>query len=152
MCFAMSRRISSAIALLATVGIVVSSISLFHHYGSSKSSFCDFGNNFNCDMVNRSIYSTVFGIPVALIGILGYALLLGLATIYRSKKDASMMLLLASVAGLGFAIYLTYIEGFVLGVWCILCLSSFACILGITALSSTLVAQAMWRAADSGQR
>jgi vitamin-K-epoxide reductase (warfarin-sensitive) len=146
---AMSRRITTVIAVLSLVGMVVSSISLFHHYGSSKSSFCDFGNTFNCDMVNRSIYSTVFGIPVALIGILGYALLLGLATVYRDKKDGAMMLLVASVAGLGFAIYLTYIEGFVLGVWCILCLSSFACILGITALSSTLLAQAMWR--DSGQ-
>jgi uncharacterized membrane protein len=145
---AMNRRITTAIAVLSMVGMVVSSISLFHHYGSSKSSFCDFGNNFNCDMVNRSIYSTIFGIPVALIGILGYALLLGLATVYREKRDGAMMLLLASVAGLGFAIYLTYIEGFVLGVWCILCLSSFACIVGITALSSTLVARSMWRGTD----
>lgn len=147
----MSRRVTNAIAVLSVVGMVVSSISLFHHYGSSKSSFCDFGNTFNCDMVNRSIYSTVFGIPVALIGILGYALLLVLATVYRDKNDAAIMLLVASVAGLGFAIYLTYIEGFVLGVWCILCLSSFACILGITALSSRLAARAMWRGRDSRQ-
>lgn len=147
----MSRPITAAIAVLSVLGMLVSSVSLFHHYGSSKSSFCDFGNTFNCDMVNRSIYSTVFGIPVALIGILGYALLLGLATVYRKKKDAAMMLLAASVAGLGFAIYLTYIEGFVLGVWCILCLSSFACIVGITALSSTLVAQAMWHRQNTDQ-
>ena len=58
-------RILLAIALLSVAGAVVSSISLHHHYGASPSSFCDFGANFNCDMVNRSIYSTVFGIPVA---------------------------------------------------------------------------------------
>ena len=141
------RRVMVAIAVLACAGIVVSSISLYHHYGSSKTSFCDFGNSFSCDVVNRSIYSSVFGIPVALIGILGYALVLGLATIYRAKSETPISLLIASVAGLGFAIYLTYIEGFVLGVWCILCLSSLGCIVGITALSSTLAARSMWQAA-----
>ena len=38
------------------------------------------------------------------------------------------MLAMASLAGLGFALYLTYIEGFVLAAWCILCLSSLALI------------------------
>ena len=142
-----TRRMFTAVAILAFAGIVVSSSSLYHHFGSSKSSFCDFGETFNCDMVNRSIYSTVLGIPVALIGILGYALLLLLATRFRAKAEASWMLLVASVLGLGFAIYLTYIEAAVLGVWCILCLSSLACIASITALASTLAARSMWQAA-----
>jgi uncharacterized membrane protein len=55
----------------------------------------------NCDLVNRSTYSTVFGIPVALIGIIGYVALLALATLYRTKHEAPVMLLIASVAGLG---------------------------------------------------
>ena len=42
----------------------------------------------NCDLVNRSTYSTVFGIPVALIGIMGYVTLLALATLYRTKHEA----------------------------------------------------------------
>jgi uncharacterized membrane protein len=141
-----ARRMMTAIAVLAAAGVVVSSISLYHHYGTSNTSFCDFGEDFNCDMVNRSIYSTVLGIPVALIGVLGYALVLALATLYRAKAETPAMLFIASVAGLGFAIYLTYIEGLVLGVWCILCLSSLGLIVGITALSSTLAARAMWRA------
>lgn len=131
------------IAVLAVVGIVVSSISLYHHYGSSKTNFCDFGESFNCDIVNRSTYSSVFGIPVALIGILGYSTLLSLATIYRSKAETPAMLMIASTLGLGFAIYLTYIERFVLGTWCILCLSSFAMIVLITVFSSVLVAHSV---------
>ena len=145
------RLILTAIAILATAGIVVSSISLYHHFGSSKTSFCDFGETFNCDMVNRSIYSIFGGVPVALIGILGYAFLLALSTLLSSKPKTPIMLLAASVLGLGFAIYLTYIEGFVLGVWCILCLSSLACIVGITGLSSTLMARAMWTAASDSE-
>ncbi len=136
-------RILSAIALLAVAGAAVSSVSLYHHYGTSPSSFCDFGATFNCDMVNRSIYSAVFGIPVALIGILGYGVLLVLAALYRAKAEISLMLLVAALAGLGFALYLTYVEAFVLAVWCILCLSSLALIAAITVLSSVLVAQRM---------
>lgn len=126
------------IAVLAVGGIAVSSVSLHHHYGTSKTNYCDFGDNFNCDIVNRSIYSTVLGVPDALIGILGYAALLALATFYRSKAEAPVMLLIGSVAGLAFALYLTYIEAFVLATWCILCLSSLTLIFLITVLSSWL--------------
>jgi len=133
-------RVLLTIALLAFAGAVVSSISLYHHYGASASSFCDFGANFNCDMVNRSIYSAIFGIPVALIGIFGYGVLLVLATLYRAKAEIPAILLIASLVGLGFALYLTYVEAFVLAVWCILCLSSLALIATIAVLSSVLVA------------
>jgi uncharacterized membrane protein len=141
---AASRRVFQAIAVLALAGMMVSSVSLYHHYGTSKTSYCDFGDSFNCDIVNRSIYSTVLGVPDALIGILGYGLLLALATIYRTKAETPFMLLLASTAGLGFALYLTYIEKFVLATWCILCLSSLLLIVLITVLSSFLAAAA-WR-------
>ena len=134
-----AHRISIAIAVLALAGIVVSSVSLRNHYATSATTYCDVGENFNCDIVNRSAYSVVAGIPVALIGIMGYAVLLGLSTLYRAKAETPAMLLIASVAGLGFALYLTYIEGFVLGVWCILCLSSLALIFSIAVLSLLLV-------------
>src|SRR5580693_2137855 len=103
-------RIFLAIAVLALAGAVVSAASLYHHYGTSKTSYCDIGENFNCDIVNRSTYSTVLGIPDALIGILGYGSLLVLATVYRAKAETPLILLTASTVGLGFALYLTYIE------------------------------------------
>ncbi len=140
-----SRRVFHLIAILAVAGVVVSSVSLRHHYGTSQTNYCDFGASFNCDIVNRSIYSTVLGVPDALIGILGYGVLLALATLYRTKADTPLMLLIASTGGLGFALYLTYIEKFVLATWCILCLSSLTLIFLITVLSSFLAASAMRR-------
>ena len=140
-----SRRVFQVIAILALAGIVVSSVSLYHHYGTSQTSYCDFGASFNCDIVNRSVYSTVLGVPDALIGIFGYGLLFALATFYRTKAEAPIMLFLASTAGLGFALYLTYIEKFVLATWCILCLSSLTLIALITGLSSVLAAASMRR-------
>jgi uncharacterized membrane protein len=138
-----SRRVFQLVAVLALAGVAVSSVSLYHHYGTSQTTYCDFGASFNCDIVNRSVYSTVFGIPDALIGILGYGVLFVLATFYRTKAEAPYILLIASTAGLGFALYLTYIEKFVLATWCILCLSSLTLIVLITMLSSFLAAGTM---------
>src|SRR5579863_290624 len=142
---ASERRVFQLIAVLALAGVIVSSISLQHHYGTSQTSYCDFGTSFNCDIVNRSVYSTVLGVPDALLGILGYGFLFVVATFYRTKAEARLVLLAASTAGLGFALYLTYIEKFVLATWCILCLSSLTLILLITALSSFLAASSMRR-------
>jgi hypothetical protein len=49
------RKVFTAVATLALAGIVVSSVSLHHHYGTSQTNYCDFGASFNCDIVNRSI-------------------------------------------------------------------------------------------------
>jgi uncharacterized membrane protein len=140
-----ARWVFHVIVALALAGVVVSSVSLRHHYGTSQTNYCDFGASFNCDIVNRSVYSTVLGVPDALIGICGYGLLLALATFYRRKAETPLMLLIASTAGLGFALYLTYVEKFVLATWCILCLSSLMLIILITALSSFLLAGSVRR-------
>lgn len=139
------RRLFLVIAILAGAGIAVSSVSLDHHYRKSKTSFCDFGQAFNCDIVNRSEYSTVAGVPVALIGILGYAALLAFATFYREKAETPGILVVGSLCGLGFALYLTYIEKFVLATWCILCLSSLAVIFSITVASAVVFLKSVQR-------
>lgn len=131
-----------AIAFLALAGIAVSAITLQRHYAKSATAFCDVGEKFDCDIVNRSEYSTVMGIPVAGIGIAGYGVLLALVTIYRSRTETPARLLATALAGLGFALYLTYVEGHVLGTWCILCLSSLALIAGIAVLAGVVKARA----------
>jgi vitamin-K-epoxide reductase (warfarin-sensitive) len=137
-----NRILYLAISVLAVAGLLVSAVSLQRHYAKSASAFCDFGERFNCDIVNRSEYSTVMGIPVAAIGIAGYGVLLALAAVYRSRPDTPMRLLAAALAGLAFASYLTYIEGSVLETWCILCLSSLALIAMITVLAGVLKVKA----------
>src|SRR5207244_11919859 len=73
---------------------------LFHSFPTRRSSdLCDFGETFNCDMVNRSVYSVVMGVPVALIGVVGYLALLAMATVYRSKAETPAMLLIGALAG-----------------------------------------------------
>jgi vitamin-K-epoxide reductase (warfarin-sensitive) len=124
-------------------------MSLQHHFATSKTAYCEIGENFSCDIVNRSEYSSILGIPVALIGMLGYAALAGLATVYRERRETPTMLFAAAAAGLAFALYLTYIEGRVLGVWCILCLSSLAVITLTTLLSAVIWWKARGHSASS---
>lgn len=139
------QALMRAISLIAFSGIVVSSFSLYHHYATSETRFCRFGQSFDCDLVNRSPYSMVVGVPVALVGVGGYLLILALATVYREKAETPLMLVIACTVGLSFSLYLTYIEGFVLAAWCVLCLASLALISFLTALSTAVLAMSAGR-------
>jgi len=127
-----NRAFFVIIAFLSLAGVIVSAVSLQLHYAKSATAFCDLSQKFSCDIVNRSEQSTVAGIPVAAIGVAGYMVLFILATFLRSRAEAPNRLLGTAIAGLAFALYLTYVEAYVLETWCILCLASFALISLIT--------------------
>ncbi len=134
-----SHRILFAfIAILSLAGAIISAVSLQRHYAKSATEFCDFSQSFNCDIVNRSEYSEVAGIPVAGIGVGGYVVLFLLATIWRSRPGTPTRLFAASAVGLGFALALTYIEAYKLHTWCILCVVSQALIFVITVLAAAV--------------
>ena len=135
---ALNRILFVSIAILALAGVVVSMVSLERHYAKSATGFCDFNQKFNCDIVNRSEYSEVEGIPVAAMGVLGYAALFLLSTLWKSRPETPNRLLTASILGFGFALYLTYVEAEKLGTWCILCVVSQALIFLITVLAAVL--------------
>jgi uncharacterized membrane protein len=123
-----NRILFALIAVLSLAGVIVSAISLQRHYAKSATEFCDFSQQFSCDIVNRSEYSTIMGIPVAGIGVAGYAALFVLSVFWKSLVETPNRLLGAAMAGLALALYLTYIEAYVLETWCILCLISLALI------------------------
>lgn len=130
-----NRILFAVIAVLSLGGIAVSAVSLQRHYAKSATAYCDFSQKFSCDIVNRSAYSSIEGIPVAGIGVAGYAALFGLAFFWKSRANTPNRLLVAALAGLAFALYLTYIEAYELMTWCILCLISLAIISLISILA-----------------
>lgn len=123
-----NRALFICIAVLSLAGMVLSAISLQRHYAKSATEFCDFNQKFSCDIVNRSEYSTILGIPVAAVGVAGYGALFVLATFRKSRLETPAHLLGAAGLGLAFALYLTYVEAYELATWCILCLASLATI------------------------
>ena len=140
-----ARVLYLLVALLALAGAAVSAVSLQRHYAKSATTFCDFSQQFNCDIVNRSEWSEVAGVPVAGIGVAGYIFLFVLSTIRRARSDTPRWLLLSSIAGMVFALYLTYIEAYQLMTWCILCVASQVMITIITVLCAVI----MWSARKS---
>jgi vitamin-K-epoxide reductase (warfarin-sensitive) len=110
------------IAVLALAGAVVSGLALQVHYTAGTAP-CSISAKWDCGIVNHSSYSLIEGVPVALIGIFGYLVLLWLG-IARQR----VVLLLASLAGVGFSLYLAHIERDVIGVWCLYCVISLAII------------------------
>ncbi len=124
---------------LCIFGAGLSALSLHNHYSVSATDYCDLSQTFNCDLVNRSTYSAVHGVPVALVGFLGYLLLFVLS--WRTTGRVAGFRFIASLIGLAFALYLAYIEAYVLAVWCLLCIGSMIAIFGITLLTGVV----LWR-------
>lgn len=129
-------KLAVIIILLAVIGVGLSTESLIAHYKKTSTDFCDINDTFNCDVVNRSTYSKLFGfVPVAGIGLVGYIVLAALAKVNRANRGASTLLVLLSLGALGFSLWLTYIEARVLYTYCIVCLSSLAVISLMTILA-----------------
>jgi vitamin-K-epoxide reductase (warfarin-sensitive) len=117
------------VALLALMGVVVASMALHVHY-STETEPCSINEKWDCGIVNHSPYAVIGPVPVAAIGIAGYAAMLVLALFGRKR-----LLLTAALIGLAFSLYLTYIEKYVLLVWCIYCVTSLG-ILSLITLAS----------------
>jgi uncharacterized membrane protein len=83
---------------------------------------CIAGGGGGCQTVADSVYSELAGINVAVIGILGYVLLL--ATAILRGDGARMAGFGLSLIGFGFSIYLTYLELFVIDAICQWCVAS----------------------------
>jgi vitamin-K-epoxide reductase (warfarin-sensitive) len=125
--------------ILALFGIIVSSLALREHYREYGDAPCDINEHWDCGVVNHSPYAMIpnhaedwplhFQIPVAVFGIAGY-ILMGALAFFRSYR----LLLVTSLAGLAFSLYLAHIERDILGVWCIYCVIS----LGIISLMTLL--------------
>ena len=126
------------IALLAVAGIVVSSLALHvHNMDPGTAPPCAVTENFDCGKVNHSKYA-VFPpqtddeyddngqfhpnkphIPVAIVGIVGYSLI-GIFAVWGRLR------IVLELARIGFfcAAFLTYLEAYVIHMWCIYCLWS----------------------------
>jgi vitamin-K-epoxide reductase (warfarin-sensitive) len=130
-----NRILFSLVAALSLMGVVDSAVALQRHYAKSETNFCDFSQNFSCDIVNRSEYSAILDIPVAGIGVAGYAALFLVSTFWRSRPETPNQLLALAIGGFAFALYLTYVEAYLLKTWCILCVISLVLILAITGLA-----------------
>lgn len=129
------KTLRSLIVVLAIAGAIVAGLAWQIHY-SNKVEPCDINARWDCGIVNHSRYSMIGPVPVAAIGVAGY-LLIALLALFRKRRWA----LVAALAGLAFALYLSHIEASVLEVWCLYCVIS----QGIIALITICAAAELFR-------
>ncbi|MBD3328709.1 hypothetical protein GF340_05425 [Candidatus Peregrinibacteria bacterium] len=135
-----TKTIHILIKLLSLVAIFVTAYLLYMHFKPELSDYCSFGDNFDCDVVNKSPWSVIdlgfMRIPVALLGLLTYTIFFIASWLLKSGKDLSKIffkwttnkllvikMTVLSVIGVAFSLYLTYIEAFVLQTYCIFCVT-----------------------------
>ena len=128
----------SLVPVLALVGIGVS-IYLGSVEASGADAVC--GPVGDCNAVQQSEYASIFGIPIGVLGVVGYGLLLAGWVVSRVTKGtlADLGLILAGAVAFGgtlFSIYLTFLEPFVIGATCMWCLTSAVAITGLLWLTA----------------
>lgn len=82
-----------------------------------------------CDVVNNSVYSQIQGVPISVIGLVGYLVLLALAfaarwTQGRAQRRILVLSFVLALGGVGFSAYLTYLEVYVIEALCAWCVAS----------------------------
>ncbi len=126
----------SASAALSLAGLALATyLSVTYLSGADLACGVDGG----CGAVTTSEYSRFLGIPVALLGVAGYAaLLLGsLSALGLPQPPAALRWGLAGVAAIGFAFsaYLTAAQAFLIGSYCVYCLTSASLMTALMALT-----------------
>ena len=135
------------VSLLALVGLFMSIYLLLYHMGFYGVLVCGLGS---CETVQASKYANFLGVSVPAWGVAWYGAVFVLALMQQAGRAessvAGRLLAVASLGGLGFSIYLTAIELFVLHAICLWCVLS-----AILAVCIFLLV-APWRALGSTQR
>jgi uncharacterized membrane protein len=128
------------IAILAIGGVVVSLLAWrVHNSDPGMAEPCSINEHWDCGTVQHSRFAEIKlppwgsapidgspdprpGIPVAAIGVAGYIAIL-ILLVFDGRRSRQI-LFAAAIVGMGFALYLTYIEADVLLTWCLYCVIS----------------------------
>jgi uncharacterized membrane protein len=117
-----SKYFKPTILILSVIGFLLSVYLTYLHYTDGQSAFCSQGSD--CDVVRQSSYSSILGIPVALLGAVGYVLIFWFTYVSIARSTRWLLLYIISLAGFAFSLYLTYLEIVVIKAICPYCLVS----------------------------
>ena len=119
------KRLRQIMLVLATIGLLVSIYMTIYKFSGNEAMCIGSGG---CSEVNSSRYSEINGIPVAILGILGYAAILALLFLERRpgffQENGTMLQFGVSLLGFLFTLYLIYVEVALIGAYCPFCLTS----------------------------
>lgn len=127
----MKRKLYFVLLLLAVIGLIDASYLTYEHFSNiilpcTINRFLPFFSD--CGVVLRSVYATMFGIPVALLGFVHYLILtlaVGLA-VTTNKKLWWFWVFFQTAIGAAMSIYFIFVQFYLIKSFCIYCtLSAF---------------------------
>lgn len=123
-------RLRTPVVVVALIGVAISGYLTYVHYAGIEPICAASGG---CEKVQSSGYAELAGIPVALLGLLGYVSILAASLL---PGDGPRMIASSlSIVGLGFSIYLTYLELFEIDAICQWCVGSAVTMTVLTVLT-----------------
>jgi uncharacterized membrane protein/protein-disulfide isomerase len=140
----MTARTRNVLLALAALGLGASAWSSYVHYAllttPGYSSACDINAAFSCSQAYLSEYGSLWGIPVALAGLLFFALVLVLAGMggragVKSRENIPAYIFALSTIGLAVVLYLAWASFFRLNTVCVLCATTYVAVIGIFIVS-----------------
>lgn len=114
------ERLRRIMLVLAVLGLAVAGYLTYVHYRGIKV-LCIAGGG-GCEQVQSSVYSKLVGVPVATIGLVGYAVIL--LTLLGRGERMRLATASATIVGWAFSAYLTYRELFSIHAICQWCVAS----------------------------
>ncbi|MBW2967157.1 vitamin K epoxide reductase family protein [Candidatus Woesearchaeota archaeon] len=119
----------------------------------SLGSFCRLSSTCDCDTVIRSGYSSIAGVPTALLSLEGYIAFMVIAGILLQRMDhnkhpqhkpkrLNLALMILSLIGFIYMTYFTYIQAYAIKAWCLLHILLYITIAALLALT---VINYIWR-------
>ena len=116
----MSTNLRRAMVVIAVLGTALAAYLTYVHYSGTRPA-CTAGTA--CLKVQTSVWSKVDGVPVALMGLIGYVLILG-SLLVPDREETRMATLGLTLFGVCFSGYLTYRELFTIHLICEECATS----------------------------
>ena len=110
------RGLRLAAALVAVVGVGIAGYLTWAHY-TGTAVICTTGGG--CETVQKSSYATIAGIPVAVLGLIGYSIIVAL--IAWDAPTARLGAATLAFVGLLFSGYLLIVQVFVIDALCTWC-------------------------------
>jgi uncharacterized membrane protein len=123
-----------AAIVVGVIGLGIASyLTIVHYTGGAP--VCAIAHG--CETVQKSDYSKLAGVPVALLGLIGYVGILG--AMIRDDDNARSVAAFLSLLGFGFSAWLTYTELALINAICIWCVGSAICMTILAALNVSRV-------------
>ena len=121
----MEKRLSQIAIGLTIIGLLVSIYMTIYKLTSNDNMCIGSGD---CKTVNASRYAEVYGIPVAVLGVAGYAAILAVLFLERRpgffQENGSLLFFGLSLTGFLFTLYLIFVEVALIKAYCPFCITS----------------------------